>query len=564
MTDPGLNGPTRLRRSALPAVSALLSLVIMVPLLNRGFVLTYDMVFSPTQPLVPDSLGLGTAPARSVPADAVIALLTRVFPGDIVQKLILFLALFLGPLGAGRLVPTGSTAVRIVAAVGYGWTAYLAERLFMGHWPYLLAYACLPWIAAAGLSLRRGEPKAWVRLVLWSAPAVLTPSGGLLAAGTALAAAGWRRALATLAAVVVLNMPWWVPSVLRPGVSAPEAVSLFDARAENWGGAVTSVLGLGGYWNSEVVPASRSLPLVPVLTLVVACVALIGCRELARRWEPAVAILALGALGVFLAVLGTIPLGAELLRWAVSEIPGAGLLRDAQKWVAWWALPLALGFAVATEQAVRHLARGRLAALAAAALLPVITMPDLAFAGLGRLETVDYPRDWADVRAVLLADDRPGDVLTLPLSTFRRFEWNDDRTQLDPAPRILPRTTVIDDTVYVGGRAVPGEDTRLPPIRETLAAHGDLGALGIGWVLVEHGTPGEVDPEVLEPLAERYRGPWLTLYRVPGPVDGAGAAGPLRIPVLLGDFSALLIVTVSWLWLALPTGRLSELTRREE
>ncbi|MBC6447284.1 hypothetical protein GPZ80_08870 [Actinokineospora sp. HBU206404] len=553
-----------MRRSALPALSALLSLVIVGPLLGGGFVLNYDMVFSPTQPLVPDSLGLGSAPARSVPADAVIAGLTHVLPGDLVQKLILFLAFFLGPLGAGRLVPTESTGVRLVAAVGYGWTAYLAERLFMGHWPYLLAYACLPWIAAAGLALRRGEPKAWVRLVVWSAPAVLTPSGGLLAAGTAFAATGWRRALPTLAVVTVMNAPWWVPSVLRPGVSSPDAVALFDARAENWGGAVTSVLGLGGYWNSEVVPASRELPLVPILTIAVTVVALLGFRELARRWEPAAAILGLGALGVFLAVLGTIPVGAEILRWAVSEIPGAGLLRDAQKWVAWWALPLALGFAVATEQAARHLPRGRLAVFAAAALLPVVSMPDLAFAGLGRLETVHYPQDWADVRGILLADDQPGDVLTLPLSTFRRFAWNGDRTQLDPAPRILPKTTVIDDTVHVGGRPVAGEDTRLPPIRETLAAHGDLGAVGIGWVLVEHGTPGVVDPEVLAPLAERYGGEWLTLYRVPGPMDTATAVGPTRFPVLLADFSALLIVTVSWLWLALPTGRLSGLTRREE
>ncbi len=564
MSDPGLNGPTWLRRSALPTVSALLSLVIVGPLLGAGFVLNYDMVFSPTQPLVPDSLGLGSAPARSVPADAVIAGLTHILPGDLVQKLILLLAFFLGPLGAGRLVPTESTGVRLVAAVGYGWTAYLAERLFMGHWPYLLAYACLPWIAGAGLALRRGEPKAWMRLVAWSAPAVLTPSGGLLAAGTAFAAAGWRRALPTLAAVTVLNAPWWVPSILRPGVSSPDAVSLFDARGENWGGAVTSVLGLGGYWNSEVVPASRELPLVPILTIAVAVAALLGCRELARRWEPAVAILGLGALGVYLALLGTIPFGAEILRWAVSEIPGAGLLRDAQKWVAWWALPLAMGFAIAMEQAVRHLPRRRLAALAAAALLPVVSMPDLALAGFGRLETVHYPQDWAEVRGILLADDRPGDVLTLPLSTFRRFGWNDDRTQLDPAPRILPKTTVIDDTVHVGGRPVAGEDTRLPPIRETLAAHGDLGAVGIGWVLVEHGTPGVVDPEVLEPLAERYRGEWLTLYRVPGPVDAATAVGPMRFPVLLADFSALLIVTVSWLWLALPTGRLSGLTRREE
>ncbi|WP_054054282.1 hypothetical protein [Alloactinosynnema sp. L-07] len=552
------------RRAALPAVSALVALAVTASLLGRGFVLSYDMVFAPTQPLVPDSLGLGSAPARSVPADAVIALLTHVLPGDIVQKLVLLLAFFLGPLGAGRLVPTGSTAVRLVAAVGYGWTPYLAERLFMGHWPYLLAYACLPWIAAAGLALRDGEPKAWARLVLWSAPAVLTPTGGLLAAGTALAAAGWRRSVPTLGIALALNAPWLVPSILLPGgaLSAPGAVDQFGAHGENWGGALTAVLGLGGYWNSEVVPDSRALPLVPVITLAVTAAALVGCRDLVRRWGPALP--ALGGLGVVLALLTTVPWGADLLRWAVTTVPGAGLLRDSQKWVAWWALPLALGFALAVERAVRHLDRGRLAALGAAALLPVLTMPDLALGGFGRLAPVDYPADWTAVRATLLADDRPGDVLTLPLSTFRRFAWNDERTQLDPAPRILPRTTVIDDTVYVNGRPIPGEDPRVPGVRDTLAARGGLGALGFGWVLVEHGTPGAVDPAVLAPLTETFRGPWLTLYRVPGAIAAPPALGPPRAPVLVADSIALLIVTLGLLWLALPAGRLSEISRREE
>ncbi|WP_436493567.1 hypothetical protein [Actinokineospora sp. HUAS TT18] len=556
--------PLALRRVALPAVSALLALAVTAPLLGRGFVLNYDMVFSPTQPLVPDSLGLGSAPARSVPADAVMSLLTHLLPGDIVQKLVLFLAFFLGPLGAGRLVPTQSTAVRLVAALAYGWTPYLAERLFMGHWPYLLAYACLPWIAAAGLDFRAGEPKAWARIVLWSVPAVLTPTGGLLAAGTALVAAGWRRVVPTLGIVLGLNAPWLVPSVLLPGggLSAPDAVERFGAHGENWGGALTAVLGLGGYWNSEVVPASRALPLIPVITIGVTVVALIGCRDIVRRWGPGLPLL--GGLGVVLALLTTVPPGAALVRWAVTAVPGAGLLRDSQKWVAWWALPLAIGFALAMERAVRHLSGGRLAALAAAALLPVLTLPDLAFGGFGRLATVDYPADWADVRAKLIDDDRPGDVLTLPLSTFRRFAWNDDRTQLDPAPRILPRTTVIDDTVYVDGHPIPGEDPRIPAVRTAIDTRGDLGALGFGWVLVEHGTPGEVDPAVLAPLTETYRGDWLTLYRVPGPIADPPDLGPPRAPVLVGDSIALLIVTLGLLWQALPAGRLSEISRREE
>lgn len=559
------------RRAALPAASVAIALTVLGPLLSSvfsgGFVLTYDMVFSPRHPFGPDAFGLGSGLPRSVPADAVVAALTSWLPGDIVQKLILFGALVAGPWGAGRLVPTSSPAVRIVAAVGYGWTPYIAERLFMGQWPYLLTYACLPWIAAAGLAVRRGEARALPKLVLACVPAVLTPPGGVIAVLMAMTCAGYRKLPAVGGLMLLLNGPWLVPSLLHPGgtLSAPEGVAVFAARGENWAGPVVSVLGLGGFWNAETVPDSRAVPLVPVLVVAVVVISLLGQRVLARRWgsPPARSLLLLGAVGVVLAALATLPLGHDLLAWAVATVPGAGLLRDGQKFAALWALPLALGFALAVEAAARHLRTraARAALLAGAALVPVVGMPDLAWGGLGRLEAVDYPADWSTVAERLRADERPGDVLALPLSAFRKFGWNDQRTQIDPAPRILPRTVVTDDTVYVGDRPIPGEDRRAAAVREVLnrpaRLPGDLGRAGIGWVLVEHGTPGRIDPRVLDDLRPEFDGRWLTLYRVPGEITTGGPFGAARWPVIATDVVALLTMIVSLLCLALPAGRLT-------
>lgn len=546
-------------RLVLPAVSAVLALLVLTPLLGRGFVLNYDMVFAPDQSLLPDGLGLGSALPRSVPADAVMSFATALLPGDVVQKVVLLAALFAGPLGAGRLVPTNSVAIRVVAAVWYGWSAYVAERLFMGHWPYVVTYACLPWIAAAGLAVRRAEPKALPKLILACAPAVLTPTGGIIAAVLAVVCSGRRKLAVTVPVTVLLNMPWLLPSVLHPGgsLSSPDGVGAFAARVENWGSPVTSVLGLGGIWNAEVVPGSREMPLLPVITLLSVAVALVGLRSLAPRWglAPARSFVVLGAIGVAIAVFGTLPGGGDVLAWAVSHVPGAGLLRDSQKWVAWWALPLSLGFALGVEAAGKYLTN-RAALVALAALVPLVTMPDFAWAGLGRLEVVDYPADWSAVRTVLAADDGAGDVLALPMSAFRRFSWNGDRTQLDPAPRFLPRTVVIDDVVYVGGRPVSGEDGRVATIRRAMARNDDLGAFGIGWVLVEHGTPGSVDRGVLRGLREVWSGPWLTLYRVPGVIAPPPAGAP-RLPVVAGDLGALAVVASSLLWLLLPAGRFS-------
>jgi hypothetical protein len=252
---------------------------------------------------------------------------------------------------------------------------------------------------------------------------------------------------------------------------------------------------------------------------------------------------------VFLAALPTLPGGDELLGWTVANIPGGGLLRDSQKWIAWWALPLAIGIAMAVEKVNRK------AVVAAAIAVPLVAMPDLAFAAWGRLHTADYPADWYAVREILAHDPRPGDVVTQPFGAFRQFAWNHDRTQLDPAPRFLPRATVIDDTLYVNGRAIAGEDPRARDVREGRP----LNELGIGWVLVERGTPGQTSTENLEHV---YRGQWLDLYRVPGPT-AAAPDGPPRAPIIVAFVGAGGMILFSLLWLALPTGRLASLHRRE-
>ncbi|HEY0636445.1 MAG TPA: hypothetical protein VGD67_02255, partial [Pseudonocardiaceae bacterium] len=318
-----------------PGVALALTLAALAPVLAvPGFVLVYDMVFVPRQPLLPSGVGLGPALPRAVPADAVVALLSYALPGDVLQKLALGGALLLGAIGVARLVPTGRTATRVVAAVGYTWNAFVAERLFLGHWTVLLAYGVLPWVVLAGLAVRRGDVRGWPRMVLWMLPAVIGPTGGLLVAGAAVAAVGRRRALPAAGLALLLNAPWWVPALLRPGdagaVSDPAGVAAFAARGESWGGPVLSVLGLGGIWNADVVPASRDSPLVPLVTVLLTVLALYGCRELAARWgaRPAGALLLLGALGVVIGVAGSVPVLDAGLRLLVEHVPGAGLVRD--------------------------------------------------------------------------------------------------------------------------------------------------------------------------------------------------------------------------------------------
>ncbi|TQS41503.1 hypothetical protein [Cryptosporangium phraense] len=514
-------------------LAAVLALLMLAPVLRPGYVLAYDQVATPRVPFTAATLGWGDGLPRAVPQDAVVAALSLAVPGWVVQVVAVVAIVWLAVVGAARLVPSDRVLVRLVAGAAYGWNAYVAERLLIGHWGLLLGYAALPWIVRSALAARSGAHPAPV--VAWSALAALTPTGGLLAAITATAvlcrpvahsdvtrapdeprADEYRARPGWALAVVALNAPWVIAGAVAKvsAVSDPDGVPAFAARAENWSGTLGALLGLGGIWNAETVPASRTSAAAPLFTLIVLAVAVVGLRPLAARWGRAsfLTVAAVAAGGFLIAAAGALPGGPSFLGAVVAHVPGSGLLRDGQKFLAPYALLLAICFALGTERLVPH--RGRLpaAVLALALLYPVLVLPDLAWGGAGRLSSVHYPADW-DRAARELRRDPHGSLVVLPFSSFRAFPWNGDRTVLDPAPRYFPVDVVVEDSLTVGPDTVSGESPRAREVGDALAAGRSLATARITWVLVERTTPGSVPPSALDGFHPVVNGPELTLYR---------------------------------------------------
>ena len=148
---------------------------------------------------------------------------------------------------------------------------------------------------------------------------------------------------------------------------------------------------------------------------------------------------------------------------------------------------------------------------------------------------MDYPDDWAAARSIVQQDARPGDVVSFPWTAFRRFDWNDGRTVLDPAPRWMPRTTVVSDDLSVETRdgvvTVVGDDPRAQAITRALAEGGPVAEAlprsGIGWALVARGTPGPIP--VLEGWDLVLDGPDLALYAAP---EGSVRASTAEVRVV--------------------------------
>ncbi|MFC9517940.1 hypothetical protein ACFTSD_19620 [Nocardiaceae bacterium NPDC056970] len=536
---------------AVPSLySLVLTALILGPLLGPGYLLLRDAVSTPRSYVTDSALGLTDAAARAVPQDWLIAALSSVVDGGVVVKAILVAALWLAGWGAARMVavllPGVGLGPQLVASTVMLWNPYVAERLLQGHWSLLTGYAALPWVVCAAVAIRRGRPGGWAALTLCLAAAGLTPTGAILAAVVALAVLGCpgghsavaTRLLGTAALFLAASAPWLTATALSGGggTSDPAGVAAFAARAEPGLGTVGSLAGLGGVWNSAAVPGSRTSLWALAGTMLLLAVVACGLPALwRRRRHPVIAALVvLAGLAVLLPALGATGWGLSVGEWAVVHVPGAGLLRDSQKWVA-LAAPL---YALAAAAGVRALSKrvsvpGAVPVAAIAAV--VLALPDLVWGVGGALKPVQYPPAWRQVAQHLELSKEAGDVAVLPAGMFRRFPYSGDAPVLDPAPRMLPRDVLQTGQLVVGQAAtVGGEGARATRVEQLLLAGAGPQSLAeedVRWVLVERTTPGPLgdSQRTLDQLEPVFADDELALYRVPGgippdPREGRGEA----------------------------------------
>jgi hypothetical protein len=344
-----------------------------------------------------------------------------------------------------------------------------------------------------------------------------------------------------LGAALLIALPWLTAAAVADSLSSSQAegVTAFAARAEPGLGTLASLASLGGIWNADAVPATRTTLFAIVSAVVLLGVVALGLPIVVRR-PVAWPLLILAAVAVVVpAVMATGP-GLAFVEATVRAVPGLGVVRDAQKWVA-LAVP---GYALAGGAALVML-RPRLPAVATALVCCaalVATLPDLAWGVGGKVSAVQYPPGWSTVAAMINADPRP--VAVLPVDSLRRFAWAGDAPVLDPLPRWVRADVLTTGDLTIGGRTVPGEGSRARGVQQLLETGADPGTLadaGVGWLVVENnGATGWSAPAL--PLPVAYHDDDLTLYRVGGDRPAASGRG--------------IALAAHWLWLGLLVGSL--------
>src|ERR1035441_4282957 len=196
------------------------------------------------------------------------------------------------------------------------------------------------------LTLRSTESATWpslFNLAFWIALAGLTPTGLILAVTVGVVCVAvpvegpggprprWLCAAVTVADGLVAALPWLTAAIL--GLSSADHiwsrvpdVAAFTARAEPGLATLGSLASLGGIWNGEAVPVSRTTLFAVVSAVALLAVVATGLIAVAR-YRAAVPLVVLAVVSVLLsAALATGP-GIGLLHNVVDAAPGMGVLR---------------------------------------------------------------------------------------------------------------------------------------------------------------------------------------------------------------------------------------------
>lgn len=470
------------------AVYVGLALLVMLPLLRSGYILTLDMVFAPT---------INIPQYTSGPLYifwGFLHVLNFVLSSSAIQKIILFSILFLSGFGMHRFLQ--KIGPRSLAG-SWQWGCYFGGTLFMinpftysrfmaGQFALLLGYALIPFFAA---SLIRFCSRPSLRTALWTSGltslvaiislhtlgilVIITIAIVSMTASKVYKVLPWRKAftkwsLVALAIIVVVNSYWLVPAALGKGTTA-EIVSSFtsadqQAFATDPGklGLFGNVLAMQGFWgeskNLFLVPAdTQSWWLLPIVLLWALILFGLYISYRSRRSVSTTFVilivagtcLAIGTAGTFVA-----PFNAFL----IHNIPFFAGYREPQKFAALIVVGYcyfgAVGVSYITDWLKRHKQEQYVSSAAIMlALIPILCSSLMPWGFHSQLRAADYPVQWYAIRD-MLGGSCKGDckVLFLPWHLYMRYDFA-GRIVANPSQKFFGNRIVASNDPELKGAA---------------------------------------------------------------------------------------------------------------
>jgi hypothetical protein len=489
-------------------VYVLIDLIVLLPLLSSGYILTLDMVFSP-RIRWPDSVA-----SSSYLFYVLLHLLNFVLASDVLEKIILLVVLLFCGVGMHKLVQYFSAKRSNVydkigeyfAGTLYAINPFTYDRFMSGQYEVLLGYALLPWFIRALLQfLQYPSLGRIIILTIWAIVisivsihtigfmAILTLMALILRAWQNRNNHNWlismtRYSLLALSIFIVASSYWLIPLALGHDSTAT-TIDSFNATDQaafsTLGGSVlgrtSNVLKLQGFWAEN-----RGLYTLPqaniatwgLITVVTWLLIIIGIVSLWRnRQRSIVALFGLSAIIATTLAIGT------LNNWLAAHVPLFAGYREPEKFVGLIALSYAIfaGYGVGVILKFCHGQGGKFFLILGSIVLlsvPLIWTSTMLWGFNNQLTPVQYPADWFTMNNRLDADHSNFQVLFLPWHEYMSFNFA-GRIIANPAPRFFDKPVIISNNPQFKGIG-PGvsnpEDTDISTILAAANEHQNIGA----------------------------------------------------------------------------------------
>jgi hypothetical protein len=464
---------------------ALLSWLIMAPLLRPGFIFALDMVPTPIWRLPASS-------NSSYPFYALMHVLNVVVPGDVLQKILLCTMFFVMGLGAYRLASSlewslqkpGAVYGAYVTGLLYVVNPYTYSRFMAGQYAVLLGYALLPWFARSLLQLlQRPSWRQAVRLGLWTALIGIVSLHtlglvALLAIGGTVAGVWYARrnqhlspgtrltlrqliAFSLLAGMIFVAVSgfWLLPLALGRGSTATAIHGFgvgdqqaFAAVGSGAAGRLAHIGRLEGFWAEGTGLYRVPDELGPIWWLTLFVLLALVALGTARYWRHGsrATVVALSTV-VVVAALFAAGVGMDWLSTHNTLFAG---YREPHKFTGLVALAYAIcagsGVVVVFGWAQRRAKQFVPVIIALLLPMPYLLTSAMPLGGGGQLVVGHYPGGWSHVNTLLDRDHTTYQVLFLPWHLYMHFDFA-ETIVANPAANFFDKPTLISNNPEFGG-----------------------------------------------------------------------------------------------------------------
>ncbi len=464
-----------------------LSIAILGKILASGYIFTLDMIFPPYRDLADTLYSVEQFypiwVSTQLPLYFLMGFLNNVISIWLIQKIILFLILFLSGVSAYRLCPFELKSAKYFAGFIYIINPFVYVRFLAGHWKILFAYAIVPFAIMAFINLlERQDRKSFISTLFW-----LTLTGifnvqililaliilGILFTLKVIQVRREAQAKNRLLKIafflslsyIVLNAYWLIPTISAESTiinqMGDEDMYTYATKPSTLNAAFTTA-SMYGFWRGGYLYTKDILPIWYVFFVFLLFLAVHGFVSHHRDEKIGMYVKAFGVTAVIGLILGSGIYGpfSGVFEFLYNNVPFFRGFRDSQKFVALIVLGYAylgsLGVARFEDEFRERDKRKKIFSMvlmALAIITPFIYSFTMFNGFSGQLSSVDYPKDWYEMNEFLNNDTQEFNVLFFPWHAYMDFKWlpNSQKRLLNPAASFFDKPIITGENAEISG-----------------------------------------------------------------------------------------------------------------